>query len=94
MSIVCLLKALNRYIRLNETRCSVDYAQPCVFQILDKNLHDMAYFRGYWLFPGWFQVISVVSWFVSDSSCMFSGAFRRFQVVLGRSRSSLVLVST
>ena len=27
-----------------------------VFQILEESLHDMAHFRGYRLFPGWFQV--------------------------------------
>ena len=85
MSIVCLLKTLNRYIRLAETLCSVNYVQPYVLQILEKNLHDMAHFRGYRLFPGWFQVMSVVSRFVSDSSWMVSGGFRWFQVVPGRS---------
>ena len=85
MSIVCLLKTLNRYIRLDETLCSVNYVQPYVLQILEKNLHDMAHFKGYRLFPGWFQVMSVVSWLVSDSSCMVSGSFRWFQVVPGRS---------
>ena len=85
MSVVCLLKTLNRYIRLDETLCSVNYVQPYVLQILEKNLHDMANFRGYRLFPGWFQVMSVVSRFVSDSSWMVSGGFRWFQVVPGRS---------
>ena len=56
-----------------------------VFQILEENLHDMAHFRGYQLFSGWFQVMSVVSWLVSDSSWMVSGSFRWFQVVPGRS---------
>ena len=84
MSVVCLLKTLNRYIRLDETLCSVNYVQPYVLQILEKNLHDMAHFRGYRLFPGWFQVMSVVSWLVSDSSCMVPGGFRWFQVVPGR----------
>ena len=27
-----------------------------VFQILEKNLHDIADFRGHRLFPGWFQL--------------------------------------
>ena len=76
MSIVCLLKTLNRHIRLAETLCSVNYVQPYVFQILEEILHDMAHFRGYRLFPGWFQVMSVVSWLVSDSSWMVSGGFR------------------
>ena len=56
-----------------------------VFQILEESLHDMAHFRGYRLFPGWFQVMSVVSWLVSDSSWMVSGGFRWFQFVPGRS---------
>ena len=47
MSIVCLLKILNRYIRLDESLCSVNYPQPYVFQILEENLHDMAHFKGY-----------------------------------------------
>ena len=56
-----------------------------VFQFVEENLHDMAYFRGNRLFPGRFQVISVVSWLVSDSSWMVSGGFKLFQVVTGRS---------
>ena len=49
--IVCLLKTLNRYIRLAESLCSVNYAQPDVFQILEQNLHD----------HGSFYEISVIS---------------------------------
>ena len=64
-----------------------------MFQILEENFYDMAHFIGYGLFPDWFQVMSIVSWLVSDSSWMVSGGFRWFQVVLGRSRSFLVLVS-
>ena len=56
-----------------------------VIQIHEENLHDMAHFRGFRLFPGWFQVMPVVSWLVSDSSWMVSGGFRWFQVFLGRS---------
>ena len=56
-----------------------------VFQILEENLHDMAHFRGFRLFPGWFQLMSVVSWLVSDSFWMVSGGFKWFQVVPGRS---------
>ena len=82
MSVVCLLKTLSRYIRLAETVCSVNYVQPYVFQILEEILHDMAYFRGYRLLPGWFQVMSVVSWLVSDSSCMVSGRSRLFFVLV------------
>ena len=41
MSIVCLLKTLNRYIRLAETLCSVNYVQRYVLHILEKNLRDM-----------------------------------------------------
>ena len=85
MCIVCLLKTLNRYIRLAESLCPVNYVQPYVFQILEENLHDMANFRGYRLFPGRFQVMSLVSWFVLDSSWMVSGGFIWFQVVPGRS---------
>ena len=85
MPIVCLLKTLNRYIRLAESLCSVTYVQPYVFQIIEENLHDMAHFRGYWLFSGWFQVMSVVSWLVSHSFWMVSGSFRWFQVVPGHS---------
>ena len=36
MSIVCLLKTLNRYIRLDETLRSVNYVKPYVLQILEK----------------------------------------------------------
>ena len=75
MSIACLFKTLNRYIRLAESFYYVNYVQSYVFQILEKNLQDMAHFRGYWLFPGWFQVMSVVSWLVSDSFWMVSGGF-------------------
>ena len=56
-----------------------------VFQILEENLHDMAHFRGYQFFSGWFQVISVVSWLVSDSLWIVTGGFRWIQVVPGRS---------
>ena len=56
-----------------------------VLQILEENLHDIAHFRGFRLFPSWFQVRSVVSWVVSDISWMISGGFRWFQVVPGRS---------
>ena len=75
MSVVCLLKTLNRYIRLAESLCSVNYVQTYVFQIREENLHDMAYLRGYRLFPGWFQMMSVVSWLISDNSWMVSGGF-------------------
>ena len=51
MSVVCLLKTLNRYIRLAESLCSVNYVQPDVFQILEQNLHD----------HGSFYEISVIS---------------------------------
>ena len=68
MSIVCVLKTMNRCIRLAESLCSVNYVQTYVFQILEENLHDMANVKGYRLFPGWFQVMSVASLLVSDSS--------------------------
>ena len=83
MSIVCLLKTLNRYIRLAESLSSVNYVQLCFFQILEENVHDMAHFRGYRLFSFWFQVMPVVSWLVSDRSWIVSGSFRWFQVVPG-----------
>ena len=51
MSIVCLLKTLNRYIQLAESICSVNYVKPYVFQILEDNLYDISHFKGYWLFP-------------------------------------------
>ena len=44
----------------------------------------MAHFAKYWLFLGWFQVMSVVSWLVSGN----------FQIVSGRFRSFLGLAST
>ena len=75
MSVVCLLKTLNRYIRLAESLCSVNYVQTYAFQIREENLHNMAHFRGYRLFPGWFQVMLVVSCLVSDNSWMVSGGF-------------------
>ena len=62
MSLVCLLKSLNRYMRLAESLCSANYVQPYVFQTFEENLYDMAHFRVYQLFLGWFQVLSVVSW--------------------------------
>ena len=88
MPIVCLLKTLNRYIRLVESLCSVNY----VFQILEENLHDMGHSRGYRLFPGWLQVMSVVSWHVSNSSWMVSGSFRSFQFVPRFSKYIEVLI--
>ena len=73
-----LHKSMNHAFPLN-------YLQTYMFQILEENLHDMAHFSGYRLFPGWFQVMSVVSWLVSDSFWMVSGGFKWFQVVPGRS---------
>ena len=81
---VCLLKTFNRYIRLAESICFVNYVQPYVFQILEENLHDVAYFGGYRLVPGWFQAMSVASWLASYSFWMVSGGLdgsRSFQVV-------------
>ena len=49
--IVCLLKTWNRFIRLAEYLCSVNYAQPYMFQILEDNLYDY----------GSFYEISVIS---------------------------------
>ena len=54
MSIACLLKTLDRYTWLAESLIANRYVQPYVFQILEENLYDMAGFRKYWLFPGWF----------------------------------------
>ena len=63
MSIVCLLKTLNRYIRLGESLCSVNYVQPYMFQILEENLCD----------HGSFYEILVISWLVSgDVSCFLA----------------------
>ena len=44
MSIVCLLNTLNRCIRLAESLCSINYVQLYVFQILEENVYDMAFF--------------------------------------------------
>ena len=77
MSIVCLLKTLNRYIWLAESLCSVNYVEPYMFSILKKIYMIMAHFTKYWLFLDWFQVMSVVSWLVP-------GSFRWLQVVTGR----------
>ena len=44
MSIVYLLKTLNRYIQLGESLCSVNYVQPYVFQSIEENVHDMVHF--------------------------------------------------
>ena len=67
MSIACLFKTLNRYIRLAESFYYVNYVQSDVFQILEKNLQDMviledigyflAGFRSCQLFPGLFQIV-------------------------------------
>ena len=75
MSLVCVLKTLKRYIRFAESLCSVNYVQRYVFQIREVNLHNIAHFRGYRLFPSWFQVMPVVSWLVSDNSWMVPGGF-------------------
>ena len=64
MSIVCLVKTLNKFIRLAESLCSVNYVQPYMLQTLEENLYHMIHFREYRLFPdlfhivpGWFQVV-------------------------------------
>ena len=56
-----------------------------VFQILEENLYDMTHFKECRLYPGWYQVMSVGFWLVSDSSWMVSGDFKWFQVVPGLS---------
>ena len=43
MSVVYVLKAWNRYIRLAESLCSVNCVQTYVFQIREENLHDIAH---------------------------------------------------
>ena len=63
MSIVCLQKTLNRYIRLAASHCSVNYVQPYMFQILEVNICDHGSVFG----------ISVISWLVSgDASCFLA----------------------
>ena len=66
MCIVCLLKTLNRYIRLAESLCSVNYVQPYMFQILEENLYDYASF----------YEISVISWLVSGDVSSFLACLR------------------
>ena len=41
ISVVYVLKTLDRYNWLAEYLCSVNYVQTYVFQILEENLHDM-----------------------------------------------------
>ena len=84
MSIVCLLKILNRYIRLAESLCSVNYVQPYMLQIHEENLYD----------HGSVFEISVISWLVSGDASRFLACLRQFYIVSGRSRSFLVLIST
>ena len=82
-------------IRLAASLCSVYYAQPYVFQIIEKNLYDMAHFRGNLLFPGWFQVMTVVSWPVSDNFWIVSDCldgFRFFEVVPSFSKHRNVFI--
>ena len=63
MSIVYLLRTLNRYIRLAESLCSVTYVPPCMFQIFEENLYH--YSANY--------EISAISWLVSsDISCFLA----------------------
>ena len=55
-----------------------------IWSIVGENLYDMADLKRMWLFSGWFQVMSVVSWLVPDSSWVASSGyrwFRSFQVV-------------
>ena len=67
MAIVCPLLTLNKYIRLAESLCSVNYIQPYMFQILEENLYDY----------GSFYKISVISWLVSgDVSCFLLACVR------------------
>ena len=63
MSIICLLKTLNRYLWLAESLCSLNYVQPYMFQTLAENLYD----------HGPFYKISVISWLVlGDPSCFLA----------------------
>ena len=63
MMLIMSIKTLNRYIRLAESLCSVNYVQPYMFQILEENLYDY----------GSFYEISVISWLVSaDVSCFLA----------------------
>ena len=66
MSFVCLLKTLNRYLRLAESLCFINYVQSYMLQTLEENLYHTAHFRGYrffhgfrrcQLFPGLFQIV-------------------------------------
>ena len=84
MFIICFLKTLNRYIRLAEYLCYVNYVQPYMFQILEENLYDYDSF----------YEISVISWLVSADVSCFLACRRQFQMVLGRSKVFLVLVCT
>ena len=52
ISVVCFLKALNRYMWLAKSLCSVNYVQSYALEILEENLYVMAGFRGYQLFLG------------------------------------------
>ena len=63
-----------------------------IWTILEENLYDMTDFKTIWLFPGWFQVMSAVSWFLSDSSWMVSSTYRWFRVFPGCSSFYLVQV--
>ena len=47
--------------------------------LLEKILYDMADLKRIWLFSGWFQVMSVVSWLVPDSSWVASSGYRWFR---------------
>ena len=71
----CGVQGLNRYIRLVDFFHSINCIQPYVLKTLEGNSYDMACFRGYRLFPGLVQVMSVVFWLVSDSSWTVSGGF-------------------
>ena len=66
MSIVCLHQTLNRYIRLAESFCSVNYVQPYIFQILEENLY------GY----GSFYEMSVISWLILGDVICFLACLR------------------
>ena len=59
--LIMSIKTLNRYIRLAESLCSVNYVQPYLFQILEENLYDYASF----------YKISIISWLVAADVSFF-----------------------
>ena len=83
MPIICLLKTLNKCIRLAECFCSINYVQPYGVPNFWRKCAWYGWFQRKWLFPSWFQVMPLVSWLVSYNSY----GFIWFQVVLDGFRS-------